>query len=102
MLELACGVAFGMDVGNFLELEGAFERNRETGAAAEIEHVASLGQFERQRLDLRFQRERLRHQPWHLDQRMNEALLVGLGKITAGAPRRNRNAGEHAELAREG
>src|SRR2546429_8721472 len=42
VLELARGIAFGVDVGDFLELERALERKRVAGAAAEIEHVAAL------------------------------------------------------------
>ena len=61
VLELARRIAFGVDVGDFLELQRAFERDRIGGAAAEIEHVAGFGEIARQRLDLRLQRERLGH-----------------------------------------
>ena len=44
MLQLAGGVGLGVDVGNLLELERAFERDRVARAAAEIEHVARLGE----------------------------------------------------------
>src|SRR5580692_883132 len=40
VLHLAGGVAFGVDVGDLLQLQGAFERQRIGGAAAEIEDVA--------------------------------------------------------------
>ena len=43
VLHLACRVAFGVDVGNFLELERAFERNGVVDAAAEEEEVAGVG-----------------------------------------------------------
>ena len=43
VLHLAGGIAFGVDVGNLLQLERAFERQRIGAAAAEIEHVACLG-----------------------------------------------------------
>ena len=59
VLQLAGGIAFGVDVGDFLELERAFERQRIAGAAAEIEHVAALREIARQLLDLRLERERL-------------------------------------------
>jgi len=39
MLEFAGGIALGVDVGDFLQLQRAFERQRIAGAAAEIEHV---------------------------------------------------------------
>jgi len=44
VLHLAAGIAFGVDVGNFLQLERAFERDRKGQAAAEIEDVARRSQ----------------------------------------------------------
>ena len=44
MLHLAGGVAFGVDVGDLLELEGAFEGDGEVDAAAEVEEVAGGGE----------------------------------------------------------
>ena len=43
MLHLAGGIAFGVDVGNFLQLERAFERDRDMNAAAEEEEVRASG-----------------------------------------------------------
>ena len=43
VLHLAGGVAFGVDVGNFLELERAFEGDGVVDAAAEEEEVAGVG-----------------------------------------------------------
>ena len=40
VLHLARGIAFGVDVADFLELQRAFQRQRIIRAAAEIEHVA--------------------------------------------------------------
>ena len=51
VLHLAGGIALGVDVGDLLELERALERQREAGAAAEIEHVARLGDLRRDLLD---------------------------------------------------
>ena len=42
------------------------------GAAAEIEDVAALREIARELLDLRLERERLRHQPRHLDQGVHQ------------------------------
>ena len=39
MLHLAGGVAFGVDVGNFFELQGTFECDRVVDAAAEEEEI---------------------------------------------------------------
>src|SRR5215831_17283177 len=76
VLELARGIAFGVNVGNFLELERTFERNRIAGAASEIEDVAALCEIARQMLDLGLERERLRHQARHLDQGAHQRPLV--------------------------
>ena len=45
VLHLAGGVAFGVDVGNFLELERAFEGDGVVDAAAEEEEVAGVGEL---------------------------------------------------------
>ena len=42
MLHFAGGIAFGVDVGNLLELERAFEGDGVVDAAAEIEEVAGV------------------------------------------------------------
>jgi hypothetical protein len=44
VLHFAGGVAFGVDVGDFLELERAFESDGEVDAAAEVEEVARGGE----------------------------------------------------------
>ena len=44
MFHFAGGIAFGMDVGDFFELECAFEGDGEVDAAAEVEEVASMGE----------------------------------------------------------
>ena len=48
MLELAGGIAFGMDVRNFLELERTFQRDRKARAPTEIENVARLSEILRE------------------------------------------------------
>jgi hypothetical protein len=40
--KFAGDVALGVDVGNFLELERAFERDRKARPTAEIEHVPAF------------------------------------------------------------
>ena len=44
VLHFAGGVAFGVNVGDFLELERAFEGDGEMDAAAEVEEVARVGE----------------------------------------------------------
>src|SRR6266403_2300591 len=41
VLHFASGIAFGVDVGNFLQLESSFERNRIMNATAEIEKIGA-------------------------------------------------------------
>src|SRR3546814_16041709 len=77
MLELAGGIAFGVDIGDFLELERAFEGQRITGAAAEIEHVLVFGQVTRQGFDLRLDGiENAAHQARHFRQAPDQLLLL--------------------------
>ena len=59
VLQLAGGIAFGVDVGDFLELQRAFHGEREVGVAAEIEHVAIVREFARHLLDLRLELQHL-------------------------------------------
>src|SRR5262249_58597798 len=98
LLELARGIAFGVDVGYFLELERAFQRERKAGASTEIEDVAALGEIARDVLDLRLERERLRHQARRLDQRAHHLALLLLGQHSAGAAGRQRQTGEDRPL----
>ena len=42
MLNLSCGITFGMDVGNLLQLERTFECRRECVAATEEAEVLRL------------------------------------------------------------
>ena len=44
MLHFAGGIAFGVDVGDLLELERAFEGDGEMDAAAEVEEIARSGE----------------------------------------------------------
>ena len=60
VLHLAGGIAFGVDVADFLELQRAFERHRKVGAAAEVEHVAGRGDEVRHGRDVLVMAERLR------------------------------------------
>ena len=54
MFQLPRRIAFGMNIGNFLEFQRPFERQGIGRAAAEIKHVADLGDFPRQDLRRRF------------------------------------------------
>ena len=53
VLHLACRVAFGVDIGDFLQLERAFKRDGEVNAAAQVKKVARSRELLRQGLALR-------------------------------------------------
>ena len=53
MLHLGGRIPLGMDIGNLLELQGAFQRHRVVVSAAQIKEVVRVGENLRQRGDLR-------------------------------------------------
>ena len=57
MLELASGIALGMNVGHFLELQCTFQRDRKLRATAEEQRVRLVGNSRGQRLDFPVQRQ---------------------------------------------
>src|SRR5262249_56215053 len=91
-----------MDIRDFLELERALQCERKAGAATEIEDIAALGEIARELLDLRLERERLRHQARRLDQRAHHLSLFFFGEHPAGAPGPQRKTSEYRKLAGEG
>src|ERR1700682_1892815 len=99
MLELARGVALGVNIGNFLELERTFERKRIARAAAKIEDVLAVLQFLREPLDLGLERKRLVQMARHFDEGAHEIALVVWRKRAAYAAGRDREASECGELA---
>src|SRR4051794_27111665 len=48
MLHFSGGVAFGVNVGNLLELQRALERDRKVNPAAEVEEVARIAEISRE------------------------------------------------------
>src|SRR5262249_62188411 len=56
----------------------------------------------REMLDLRLKRERLSHEPRRLDERMRRLAFLGFGEHAARATSRDRETGEHRQLASEG
>src|SRR5260370_6966932 len=63
VLELACGVPFGVNIGDFFELERPLERHRKAGPATGIEDIAAFCEIAREILHLRLEPEPLRHYP---------------------------------------
>ena len=51
MLQLASRIGLGMDIGNFLKLQGAFQRHRILRAAAKEQRVLLLDKVSRQFLN---------------------------------------------------
>ena len=70
VLHLAGGIALGVDVGDFLQLERALERDRIVDAAAEIQEVAPLVEALRDLLGHRLALERLLDEQRQLRQRI--------------------------------
>ena len=102
MLQLAGGVAFGMDVGDLFQLERAFERDRVALAAAEIEHVARPRQRMGERLVGPLVSQQRRHVTGDFGQRLHE---LGFERLVDIAPRLaggDGEAGKRGELAGEG
>lgn len=64
MLQFTGSIAFGVNIGNFLQLQCAFHRQREGRAATEIKHMIDLGQFMAHRSDLIFQLQNLIDKTW--------------------------------------
>src|SRR6185295_11121027 len=63
VLHFACGIAFGVNVGNLFELQRAFERDWIIDAAAEVEKIVRTMKLARELLDLLIAAE----QSFHLD-----------------------------------
>src|SRR2546425_7898322 len=76
MLHLAADVAFGVDVGDLLELERALEGDRKLEPAAEIEEVARAGELAGDPRDLTIELERLLDQTRDLDEVVDPLLHV--------------------------
>ncbi len=72
MLHLACGISLGVDVGDLLELQGPFERDRIIHTAAEIEEILSVTVFARDLVDLPRALHRLGHQLRQVHQIMDQ------------------------------
>jgi hypothetical protein len=78
VLELAGGIGLGVDIGDFLQFQGAFQRHRIMHAAAQEERVVLFRKAVRPGLDLRLQVQRMLHRAGQVAQRIQVAgfLLV--------------------------
>ncbi len=75
MLQFARGVAFGVDVAQFLELQRALERQRIGRAAAEVEDVAGAGDRMRELLGGGLELQRLGEEAGRRDELADERRL---------------------------
>ncbi len=75
MLQFARGIAFGVDVAQFLELQRALERQRIGRAAAEVEDVARARDRMRELLGGRFELKRLGEEAGRRDKLADERRL---------------------------
>ena len=74
VLHLAGRIAFGVDVGDLLQLQRALERDRVVDAAAEVQEVGAVVEARRDLLDLRRDLQRLLEQQRQLQQRVDVRL----------------------------
>ncbi|CAB5028408.1 unannotated protein [freshwater metagenome] len=85
VLELPGRIRFGVDVGNLLELERAFKRNRIHLATAEEKRVMLVGEPLGELLDPRLQMQCLFDERRDLDQPLHEAAFsLGIGAMELG------------------
>ena len=89
MLHLARRITLGVDVGNFLELERALERDRIVDAAAEEQEVPRLRILARDLLNIRLALEDSFDLSGNRERRLQQLARVGLGQ--ASHPRREMN-----------
>ena len=97
VLHLACGVALGVDVADLFELERPLERDRELGAAAEVEERMGSRVFVGDRLvDVELVEDSL-HRRGHSAQLFDQSTsFVGIDRAAAAAEpdREQRDTGE--------
>ena len=97
MLELAGGIALGMDIADFLELERAFHGQREHGAPAEEQDIGGPRQLMRHIAHAVFHLQGLGDQAGRLEQGLDQSgLLVRADPATrhAGGDRQRQQAGD--------
>src|SRR5580704_17183305 len=102
MFHFARRVALGVDVGNFLQLESALERDREMDAAPEEKEIVGAEKFAPQIFVLLIVGEN----GYQLARYAHQLMHEGAGTVFAQAPARlgkvERQDGERGELAGEG
>lgn len=82
MFHLGGRVSFGMDVGDFLELQGAFEGDWIVPSTTEVEEVAGVCEHLRKLLDLVVLEEDLLYLLWDEEEFLDGGLVLFLGYCT--------------------
>src|SRR3954470_3180645 len=99
MLHLARGIALGMDVADFLELQRTFEPHRKIGATAEVKHVPRGRDEMRHARNLLVVVERRVEGGRRLLEVPDDLALVLIAEAALGPRKVRRERGQHRELA---
>ncbi len=75
MLHFARWIAFGVDIGNLLEFERAFQGDGIIDAAAEIEKIMAVHELARELFDFIFDLQRLFDPAWQMHQIAQQVFL---------------------------
>ncbi len=101
MLHLPRGIALGVDIADFLQLERPLERHRIVRPAPQIEHVARRNDEVRHRGDLLVMRKRVVQRLGRLPQMTDDFALLGRAQLTLGPRQIGGQRGKHRQLAGE-
>ena len=101
VLHLAGGITLGVNVGDLLQLERAFERDRIVDAAAEIEEVGAVVELRRDLFDLLRGLERFFEDLRQLHQRVDVLAAFGLRQRVAHLGQLERKQVERDQLRGE-
>src|ERR1700683_1132004 len=100
MFELACGIGFGMNIGDFLQLERTLHGDRIERAAAEEEGGMLVGEALGELLNHAIERESLVDERRQLNEtRYKPALALAVGAIVLG--KRNHEHPQSGQLRGE-
>ncbi|MNJ33041.1 hypothetical protein D3C77_277200 [compost metagenome] len=102
MLQLAGGIALGVDVADFLQLQRTFHGQGEHRAAAQEQDVARLGQVQGQGVDAGVHLQRLGDQAGRLEQGLDQFGLLGGVDAAARHARRDGQRQQGGDLGGEG
>ena len=103
VLQFACGIAFSVNIGDFLEFQRAFHGKREIRVAAKIKHMVHLGDFMGNFLDLAFKFQNLVGKTRRFRQVANQLVFLPLcSSVPRAFPTAIAKRGKNRELAGKG